>query len=118
MELNDNLKQYSNCTQQVLSLTQLKGECLVYKKNINTSSTTSLIVDKQADALIKTIENRDKQVLSEGEKKEKCYEQLKKLDEELRQLKVHTQELASDKELLNTKYAKCSDVLSKCTCPE
>ena len=60
------------------------------------------------------LKSHEKRVLSEGEKKEECYKLLKSHNDEVSQLKGKLQEIASERDNLKTKGAKCDDELTAC----
>ena len=111
MELNSALKQYSNCTQQLLHLTSecgigqlklqelqelrdvnkrlilLQGEFTECKHDVNTTTMNYLHANKQVDDLFKMLKKQDELLLSEAEKREDCYKLLKTCKDEASQLK-------------------------------
>ena len=136
LELNSALNQYSTCTQKVLQLTKesgtgqvkelrelrnenkqlilLKGECIVYKKNVNTTTTTSMTAEKHTDDLMDMIKKRDEQVIAEGEEKKECGKLLKTCKDEAALVKEKLQEVDSERDRMQTKHLKCSDELTAC----
>ena len=135
-EMNVALNKSLSCTQQILSLTKecgmgqlkelkelrdenkklilMQGECLVYRKNVNTTTSTSLSTEKHMDHLVDMIKTRDKLALSEGEQKEESVKLLKSCIDEANQLREKLQEIVSEKDRLIKRDAKCSDELTAC----
>ena len=114
MELNDALKQYSNCTQELFPLILLKGECIVYKKNANTTTATSLTAVKHMDDLLKMLKSREEKAFSEGDQKEDCVKLLKICNNEASQVKEKLQQIVNERDILKIHGAKCIDELAAC----
>ena len=109
----EQLEELKSCRMELKNLSEVKGKCLVYEKNIKEDNSKALV--KQADDLMLLLSKREDLVAKEAERKDECEKHLRKVEVEARQLVDKMNVLVKEKEDCNTKYQKCNEQLETCT---
>ena len=108
----EQLKELKTCRLELKRLSEVKGKCLVYEKNIKEDNSKALV--KQADDLMALLSKREDLVAKEAERKDECEKHLRKVEVEARQLVDKMAVLVKEKEDCNTRYQTCTEQLGAC----
>ena len=108
----EQLKELKTCRVELKNLSEVKGKCLVYEKNIKEDNSKALV--KQADDLMVLLSKREDLVAKEAERKDACEKHLRKVEVEARQLVDKMAVLVKEKEDCNTRYQTCTEQLGTC----
>ena len=108
----EQLKELKSCRAELKNLTEVKGKCLVYEKNIQEANSKAVV--KQGDDLMELLSKREDLVAKEAERKESCEKHLREVEVEARRLVNQITVLVQEKEQLNSTYKSCAEQLGAC----
>ena len=108
----EQLNELKTCQVDLKKLSEVKGKCLVYEKNIRENS-KSLV--KRADDLIKLLSKQvdlfAREAKWEAKRKDVCEKHLREVEIEARQLVSQITVLVQEKEQLDSTYRSCVEQL-------
>lgn len=109
---DEQLQELKTCRLELKNLTEVKGKCLVYEKNIQEANSKAVV--KQGDDLIELLAKREDLVAKEAMRKESCEKHLRDVEVEARRLVSQITVLVQEKEQLNSTYKSCAEQLGAC----
>ena len=104
----EQLDELKECRIKLQELFKIEGKCIVHEENLRGNSSLALV--KQADFLMKEMEEFKDRSAKDAERKDKCDQHLQHVQSQLSMIMRNATALILEKEEWKNKYQKCEEL--------
>ena len=105
------LEELDSCRTRLYNLTEEKGKCIVYEEQIK--GNTSLALVKNAEFLMKEMQDYKTQAATNAEEKQSCDKHLRKVEGKMHELIHNITVVVAENEKCQVSWKKCADELEQ-----